>query len=197
MSATPPSTPRCAHCRTDLPAFTYNTEAWTACPSCWVRMRAWAFPALLRPPASPTVPERIVDSAESGCFNHPEQRAETVCESCGRFLCRLCDIELAGKHLCSSCIETGRRKGKIRNLQNERTRHDLVAVTLAALPMLLVFPSLVTAPIALVYSVWGWRRPHSLVHRSNAGFVIAILLSILQICGWAFFFLFVKRVGRS
>lgn len=189
--------PRCGHCEGELPSAAFNTGEWISCPVCGVQTQAWAFSALLRPSDAPASADRILDSVESGCFNHPDRRAETVCEACGRFLCRLCDIEFAGRHLCSSCIEAGRRKGKVRYLQNERQRHDMAAVSLAVLPMLMVFPSLVTAPVALIYSLWGWRQPRSLVYPARSGFVVAIILSLLQIAAWTFFFLFVSVKGRS
>jgi hypothetical protein len=178
-----------------LPLSAFNTDAWAVCPSCQRLIKGWVFPAMVRTQDPAGVSERVVEGVESACFNHPESRAETVCESCGRFLCRLCDIDFAGRHLCSSCIEAGKRKGRIRNLQNERMRYDLAAFSVAFLPMLFVFPTLVTAPVALVYAIWGWRRPRSLVHPARKGFLAAIVLSVLQIAGWLFFFLFVKRAG--
>src|SRR5438874_13754528 len=86
---------------------------------------------------------------EAGCFYHPQKRAIIPCAACGRFLCALCDVELNDEHLCPVCLETGRKKGKLTQLETKRTLYDSSALILSVLPIICLWPlSIVTAPAA-------------------------------------------------
>ena len=86
------------------------------------------------------------------------------CGRCGRFLCALCDLDIGGRHLCPACVADGpplttattasgeRTAGG--ELANERFLYDRMALTLAAAPLLFLWPvTLFTAPVALFYAV--------------------------------------------
>ena len=107
------------------------------------------------------------------------------CEGCGRFLCALCDCEHQGQHLCPSCLETGRTKGKIKSLESKRTRYDRLAFTLALLPFLLIYFTIITAPITLYIVLRYWKSPLGLTQRSRSKLVLAAGIASLQIAGWA------------
>jgi hypothetical protein len=62
-----------------------------------------------------------------------------------------------------------------------------VALTLVGGPMLIWPITAVTAPVALGYVIWGWRRPRSLVAPNRVRLVIAGVLAVLQIVGWLLF----------
>jgi hypothetical protein len=145
------------------------------------------FPALFRPMASGQTGELMVVEGDSTCFYHPARKALLPCQGCGRFLCALCDCELNGTHFCPACLETGKTKGKIKNLQNERPLYDTIALMFAVLPLVtLVFWifTLFTAPIALVIAIVNWNAPRSIVHRTKIRFVLAIIFATLQIGAW-------------
>lgn len=125
---------------------------------------------------------------ESSCFFHPQKKAVVPCGGCGRFLCALCDCQLGKEHLCPACLETGKTKGKISALEHRRTRYDSIALTLAVLPMLPVFPTLITAPMVLFVVIRYWNKPRSFAPVSRARLILASMLAVLQITGWVAWF---------
>jgi hypothetical protein len=136
---------------------------------------------------------------ESSCFYHPHKRAVLPCESCGRFLCSLCDVELSGQHLCPGCLETGKRKGRLEQLQNHRLRYDKIALGLAVLPVLLIATAwftIVTAPAAMFVAIRHWKSPSSLLTQSKVRFVVAMLIAGLQLAGWGWLVIVLLR-GRA
>ena len=110
---------------------------------------------------------------QASCFYHSQKKAVVPCAYCGRFLCALCDVEWDGKHLCPACLETGKKKGKIINHERRRVLYDV-----------LFWFTLFTAPIALYIAIRHWNSPTSIVGRSKIRFVLAIMLSGLQILAW-------------
>jgi len=144
------------------------------------------FPAYFRPPAEGRAAEALVSAEDAGCFYHPQSRAVVPCDACGRFLCALCDVELQGQHLCPACVNSGRKKKRIRELDNERLLYGGIAFLMALLPMLVLWPvTIVTSFVAIGIAVYGWRKPRSLVGSGRGSGVLAIVLGLLQIGLWA------------
>ena len=109
------------------------------------------------------------------------------CEGCGRFVCALCDCELHGQHFCPLCIETGKTKGKIKSLDSQRTLYDSIALALTVVPMvffILIYFTIITAPVALFVAIRYWKAPQSILRRTKFRFILAIVLALLQIVGW-------------
>ena len=178
----------CGRCRSPLPGNLFNLPDPVHCPGCGSVTLVEVFPALYRSISPGKRGETILEQSESSCFYHPEKKAVVPCDSCGRFLCALCDCELNGQHLCPGCVDTGRKKGKIQDLENHRVLYDSTALTLTVVPMVVCYPflpfSLFTAPIALYLAIRHWKTPTSVVRRTKARFVMAIVLASLQILGW-------------
>jgi hypothetical protein len=91
---------------------------------------------------------------------------------------------LQGQHLCPSCLETGRTKGKIKSLENSRTRYDLLALSLALVPMLIFYFTIITAPMTLYVVIRYWKKPLGLTQGSRVRMVVAAAFALLQITGW-------------
>jgi len=142
------------------------------------------FPALFRQLAPGSNAETVMVEGESTCFYHPNKKAVLPCEACGRFVCALCDCELHGQHYCPACLEVGRKKGKIKSLENQRTLYDSIALSLTIFPLLIFYFTLITAPMALYIAIRYWNAPRSIIHRTKIRYVIAIVLAALQIIGW-------------
>ncbi len=175
---------RCPSCRAPVRPEALDLRTLTPCPVCRAPVGAVAFPAVLREKPGPPAAERTPD-AGAACFFHPEKGAAVSCARCGRFLCALCDIDLRGEHVCPTCIESGRKKGRFQNLENERTRYDRTALLLAVVPLLLfAVATVVTAPAALYLVIRYWRAPGSLVESTRWRYVVAGTLATLQIAGW-------------
>ncbi len=185
----------CPRCERPLPETFFNAPDLRPCPACSTPVRAEVFPALLAPPAVGSAGETLVVEGESSCFYHPAKRASTACESCGRFLCALCDVDLNGRHLCPACLETGKRKGKLQQLENRRMRYDSLAMTLALLPMLIFYFTFVTAPATIYVVIRYWNAPASLVSRGRWRMVLAFIIALLQIAGWVIGIYYLRTSG--
>ncbi len=170
-----------------------NLEGFVPCRSCRAGLQVTVFPAFFKPVVEGRAAEQILTDDDAGCFFHAGKKATVVCDGCGRFLCALCDISLGDDHLCASCIEAGRRKGKITTMNNRRTRHDKVSLSLAVLPMIFWPLTLITAPAALYTSIRHRKAPASLVSPSRWRFPVAAILAVLQMVGWLVLFGFLAR----
>jgi hypothetical protein len=144
------------------------------------------FPALLAPPAIGNAGETLLVEGESSCFYHPAKRAAAACESCGRFLCALCDVDLNGQHLCPACLQTGKRKGRLKQLENRRMLYDSLACTLAFAPMLIFYFTIITAPATIYVVIRYWNAQPSIVGRTKWRMVVALIAALLQIAAWIF-----------
>lgn len=175
----------CTACGHPLPGTLCNTGAPVSCPRCQAELEIEIFPALLRPDVRGSAGEAVeVGATTSGCFFHPHKVAVRPCDSCGRFLCTLCEVALGGRHLCPSCFESGRSSGRIERLVTRRTLHDQAALSLAVYPMLFIFATLITAPIAIWMAIRHWNSPRSLLPRTRIRLVAAIVIAALQLLAW-------------
>lgn len=174
----------CPRCRAPIDSGQYDTGGFSPCPTCGTSCKIDVFPAFVRP-ISPGAPGDALIGDEAGCFYHAEKKAERACDYCGRFLCALCDMELGGKHLCPACLESGKKQGRLIDLERHRVLYDSVALRLAIFPLVMFWFTLVTAPAALYLSLRHWNAPLSIVTRGKGRFVAAMVLSGLQIAGWA------------
>jgi hypothetical protein len=171
-----------------------NQPDFAPCPACGVPLLAEVFPALFRPVGAGQSAERLIVDDESSCFYHPQKKAVLPCDGCGRFLCALCDCPLHGQHYCPACLEAGRTKGKIKNLENERTLYDNIALSLVILPIALIITyyfTLIMAPMAIYVAIRYWKAPGSIVRRTKVRFMLAVLIALLEIGGWSTYFVFV------
>jgi hypothetical protein len=178
----------CPHCRSILPVQNINTGGLQRCPECLAGIRADLFNAFHRPLDQPTTGESVQIQGQAECFFHPGKKAVAPCAECGRLLCALCEVPFEGHSLCMNCLQTGRSKGRIANLEGSRFLYDALALYLAFLPILFIFITLVTAPAAVYVVVRYWKTPTSVLPRTRYRFVVALLIAVVQIAGWVIFF---------
>ena len=181
--------PVCPKCKSAADVSQLNSGELVTCLRCDSQIQVEVFPALFRSAAVGAAAETIVAEGEAGCFFHPQKRAIVPCESCGRFLCALCDVELHGQHLCPACLELGRKQGKLKSLENHRTLYDSAALLCATLPVLVgLWPSMIGAPMALFLCVRYWNAPSNYVRPGKWRFILAAILAVAEIVGWIVFF---------
>lgn len=178
---------QCSGCHNPLPAPVCNTGEPVRCPHCNALIRVEIYPAILKSSGGTGSLGRDISEGEASCFYHPEKQAVKVCGSCGRFLCSLCEIELAGRCLCPVCLEDGRKKEEIQELIPRRTLYDSMALSISLLPVIFFPLTIITAPLALFFAVKAWRRPGSILPRTRIRAIIAMIISLLQIGGWVAF----------
>lgn len=183
----------CDLCFHALPPELLNRGDFAPCPSCGTLFRVEVFPAFSRLLDPGKLGENVLAPGEATCFYHPEKRAAATCERCGVFLCQLCDLAVAGEHVCPKCLEGGIRKKTLRNLENERFRYDRLALSLAVLPLLIFYFTLFTAPAAIWVAIKHWKSPTSIVRPQKWPFVVAILIACVEIAGWVILALFLMN----
>jgi hypothetical protein len=182
----------CHQCDTPLAFEQLNQQQLVTCGHCASLGAYWVFPAYyLAEVEGQTAPQRT--EAEASCFFHPEKLASVVCEGCGRFLCAVCDIRVAGARLCTLCLQSGRTHAKASALENERVLHDSLTLSIAILPIL-IYPLLViTAPYALYRSIRYFNAPSSIVNRGKWRTVVAMLVSMAEIGGISVIIYFITK----
>ena len=178
----------CTKCHTPLSNDLLNTVAAVPCPVCNSLLRAWVFPALFKPIKTGVSGEAIVIDSEASCFYHPQKRASIPCDACGRFLCAVCDVDINGEHLCPVCLQSGRTKGKLTQLENKRTIYDSIALCLAFIPLMIWPITILTGPAAVALAIYALVKQKTLVPRSRLSAYLAILVGSIEIIGWITFF---------
>ena len=175
----------CSKCRAPLGGELFNLGELRPCPACAAPLQADVFPALFRAQSVGALGETIVTEGEASCFFHPQKRAVVPCEGCGRFVCALCDVELNGQHLCPTCLNLGKTKGKLRSLENHRVLYDRAALLCATLPLLIgLWPSIAGAPISLYLCIRYWKEPGDYVRPGKWRFIVAGTLAVMEIIAW-------------
>lgn len=89
--------------------------------------------------------------------------------------------------MCPQCLETGKTKRKIKNLEDQRICYDTIAWLVALVPMLFFWFTIFTAPIVLFLVIRFWKSPLSIVPRTRIRFVAAFGLAVIQLTGWTLF----------
>lgn len=186
----------CPACRAPLPAAAVGTADFVACPICPAELRVQLFPAAFK--VAEVERGAAAAAAEATCFFHAEKRAAVPCDACGRYLCALCDLEVGGRHLCPACAASRASDPGADRHVRERVLWDSAALALAGYPMLIFYFTLITAPSVVYLVIRHWRSPTSLVPRTRARFVIALLIASAQIAGWiAVFGFLLVSIGRN
>jgi hypothetical protein len=175
--------PVCPRCGTPIPTGYYNAPDMVTCPACHAPIKVDVFPVAFNGPPPKKAGETLVEG-QASCFYHPQKKALIPCDHCGRFLCSLCDLEMGNKHLCPTCIEIGKKKGKIINLDRYRVLYDSTALKIALFSLILFWLNIAAAPVALYIAIRHWNSPMGIVRKSKIRFVFAIVLSILEILVW-------------
>jgi len=177
----------CPNCGVSFPATTAELAGLQACPACARTTRVYAFPALERPAAGGVAGQRVMLEGEATCFYHPQKRAHTLCDNCGRFLCAMCDLDVYDAHLCPQCLQAGADKGRIKSLERSRVRYDQIASTLLVVPLLFCWFLLpVTSLAVLGLAGWKWKAPGSLVDNTRLRFVIYAIVACLELAASSF-----------
>ena len=176
----------CTNCKAPLPADNLD-GGFYPCPRCEHWICVHLFPAFARERPALGAEPTLVDG-QASCFYHPHKPAVVTCESCGRFLCGLCDVEISGVHRCPRCLESGRRKQQLQTLETEHTRYDRIALAFTTLALFFWPITLVTAPAALFIVIRYWNRRSKVLPSSRLAYVIAGLLAIAEIGGWTVLF---------
>jgi len=180
----------CSRCSSPVPAELLGASTGLTCTICGASLVVEVYPALFRGTGPVEVGDSLHAEDEASCYYHPGKRAVVPCAACGRFLCALCDMPLAGQRLCPVCVQLAKAHGQMLALVNHRVLHDRIILSLAIFPLLVFWITIITAPLAISLAVRHWKSPGSLVHKSRARFILAILIAGLEVAGWTTFLVY-------
>jgi hypothetical protein len=175
----------CPACRRVVPDVYWQGVDVVRCPACEGEFEQLRFPAM----AAAVRVDRAASlgSGEANCYFHAQNRAEAPCDGCGRYVCAVCRVPFAGQHFCPACLEARSDRQKLP--ENHRVLYGNMALGLAVMPLLLWPITLVSAPAALGLSIYGWKKPGSLVGKRRwLPFALAGIFAGLEITGWLFIF---------
>jgi hypothetical protein len=173
----------CENCQRVFPSGAFAVPGQPEkCGNCSTSNYVEIFPAILKEPEKGKRGERVLGD-ESACFKHPEHAAVVACDNCGIYLCALCDLEIEGQHLCPDCLNKG--KENLKTIRDKCVLHDETALALAIFPMLIFYFVVITAPVAIVYSIVCWNKVNTPYPRNRWRFVVALIIASLQIIGIA------------
>jgi hypothetical protein len=177
---------RCPNCSLPFEPAAVGTLAEVQCAACQSTLSVCTFRGLQAPPkAVSTASGEQAAEGEAVCFFHPEKRAECSCERCGRFICALCDMPLAGRHLCPKCLDSS----KLPELVPSKFVGGYFSMLCGIVPIVF-FPIFmgcfyvlpITGGAAIGFGLWSWRKPGSVVQGPRHGMaVLGIIGGILQI----------------
>ena len=176
----------CTNCKAAIPPINFDGD-FHLCSTCGQWLQVHIFPAFYREETT-AVAEPVLVEGQSSCFYHPHKSAIVGCESCGRFLCALCDVEIGGVHRCPRCLESGKRKQELQTLETEHVRYDRIALALTTVTFLFWPVTLLSAPLALYLVIRYWNRRSKILPGSRVIYVVAGLLAVAEIGGWTFLF---------
>jgi len=157
------------------------------CGRCGNLQYTAVFPAVFQEAEKGNSPEKLLIDEHATCFFHSDKVASVLCDECGIFLCDLCDLFIDGKHFCPRCLKSN--KGKIASLQNRTILYDSIMLLLALLPLLIIYLTIITAPVTIIGSIYFWNKVHTPYKRGKWRFILAIIISLVELFGWGALFI--------
>lgn len=173
---------RCGQCSGVLRATDGTGAGSIPCPTCGTEVRVWLFPALHRARNGQQA-QALQEEGHSSCMNHPQKRAISVCDGCGKFLCALCDVDWNGEHLCPACIVHRKDADAEGGMRTRYVHYDLIAMTLALVSIPMWVMGFFLAPMAVFIGIRYWNAPHRPVPYRRWPLVLAMLLGGLVFAG--------------
>jgi hypothetical protein len=180
----------CPLCNRLLGPEFWNSGHFQACPACSAQVMTTVFPAITIPSGAISIV--ACEPGESSCFFHANNRAETICDGCGRFLCGLCSISFGKRRFCADCIYRNRLQKSDPLLIDQAVLFDNIAIAVLALSVFTLtylLLGLVVGLLTVCLAIVGWRYQRTLVRRSRFRFGIALILGLAGAGIWVFLLL--------
>lgn len=187
--------PSCHACGLPIPPEDWNRTEPLPCTRCETAVQAWVFPAAWTDPNG-RIPTPLSNLASASCFHHPSNQADLACTLCGRFVCSVCATGTADHAVCNLCFDRGSAQNDPR-FQRRATLHDGIGLALALLPLPMLVLTLITGPLAFVYTLVTWRRTKTAIPRGASRRWLALACSLLGLLFWFGLFLWIGWLGAS
>ena len=178
---------KCSKCgQESSPGKNYDSSLFYKCSSCKSRNYVEIFPAVRNEIQKGERPEAAMNE-ESTCFKHSANIAVAACDTCGVYMCKLCDLEIEGRHLCPDCLKN--KPPELKTTTQKTMLYDELALHLTVFPVLFYPAFVITAPTAVVMSILYWNKVNTPYKRNRWRFVVAFILGLLEIFAIAAFFI--------
>jgi len=115
---------------------------------------------------------------QSCCFYHPQKQAVVACDTCGRFLCGLCDLAVGQRHVCGPCFRRAMLESTDAQLCPRRPTYDQAAITLAVIPL--------TAPLGIYFALRHWNSPGSVLGVRRGLMTAALIVGLMSTVFWGY-----------
>jgi hypothetical protein len=176
--------PECPGCGRPLPGDPNELAGLEACPHCHGALAVLVLPSFGHGSIVGTAAERTTADDDAACFFHPAKKAIVPCDRCGRFLCGLCDLPVAGEHVCPTCLANVQKLEGVTGIGRPRIRWDIVVWSLVLLPLVAcTLFSPITGLVSAGVAIWGLRSPPSRVNRSHAWLTAGLIAGLLEAGG--------------
>ncbi len=169
-------------CKSDLSGFVPDIVAGAhicKCPACELEQNIHIFPAYFRTQKKGAIPEKIIIDSDACCFNHPDKVASHICDTCGIYICDLCNLELVEGHFCPKCFKTA--KDKNTTFMAKAVLYDEIFMMLSILFMLTCYLGVIASPFLIGACIYFWNKMKTPYRRRKWRFTLAITICGLEI----------------
>ena len=177
---------RCSKCQVFFKTEDLGPDEDAVCSGCHAKYRLKVFPAFARKPVTLS-DQDVLPLDDAHCYHAEDRRAVTKCDDCGRGVSEFMKVSLgANRVTCLTCLHEHREDGDELLLATRRTATDNRAFLLAALPLIVLPVTLISAFIALFFIVKDWRSgERSPMSPGGWKFKVALGLVVMQLGFWA------------
>ena len=179
---------RCDRCGLPVEYTAWNTGVFHRCP-CGANLYARTYPLLESPLAGGRAGSDLSAEDQSCCFYHPQKQAVVACDTCGRFLCDLCDLAAGARHVCGQCFARAMNESTDDQFCSRRPTHDQAALTLAIIPL--------TAPLGIYHAIRHHNSPGSVLGVRKGLMAAALIVGLINILLLAYFVFKLLEVSVS
>jgi len=149
---------RCSKCQVFFKSEDLGPDEDAVCSGCHAKYRLKVFPAFARKPVTLS-DQDVLPLDDAHCYRAEDRRAVTKCDDCGRGVSEFMKVSLGANTVtCLTCLHEHREDGDELLLATRRTATDNRAFLLAALPLIVLPVTLISAFIALFFIVKDWSN---------------------------------------
>lgn len=186
---------KCPSCKSRIGLSDFVNTVAINCRRCGTDLQIHYFPALFKSIDKGENPELIISDEEASCFKHAEKKASSICNSCGVYICSLCELKIREKTFCPSCFNNNNSDQAINPFNKKSILFSKIALSISSVGLLFtiiglaassnvltIIACLATGPYVLYYGYKNFKKEESIINgRSPIKFGIAIGLASAQI----------------
>lgn len=164
------------------------------CPSCRVSFHAVKFSPTSHAVDVHSLALGLGSDGTQACAEHSSNRAVSVCDRCGAFMCALCQVDADERILCPGCFDRLAEEGALPSLANRFRNFPGLAVSVSLLGIFAWFAAVVLGPLAFYYGIRGLRQKREMGESDRVlRIYLAMAVGILETIGGCLLLYFMFR----